>query len=339
MAGLSEFRLRALLLGSLPGARVAHDFGHTKPIILDVPDVGLIRIYLWTTTPDASVQGRPLGEHKAQIILPGTPRGSRQVLDLKDMPTALLGYSPLFGVFSTWQAELHADSGYSKNLQFREEVLELGSLFGWSVGETRATQLGPEVRMAVHPLHLVRYLSAMREADAQRISGEARRAFMIRRAPRSQILPATESVTATTERERVRITTTRLSRSSPFGQMIREAYGKSCAVCSLQLSIVEGAHIIPVHDPRSRDECWNGVSLCPNHHTLYDSRIMRIDGSGVVQVAEEEVSILRKLNLLQGYDQALKPHIGHPIQFPLFAQTDPHLRSRLLQAFETVCFA
>jgi|SRR5438046_1932233 len=111
MPALSDSRLRAILLGALPGATVDHDRGHMKPIILKIRGIGRIRIYLWTTTPDASVQGRPAGEHKAQIILPGSPRGSRQHLSLVDMPTALLGYSPIFGVFTAWQAELHSDSG------------------------------------------------------------------------------------------------------------------------------------------------------------------------------------------------------------------------------------
>lgn len=122
MPALSDTRLRSLLLAALPGAQVVHDPGHTKPIILDVPDFGRTRIYLWTTTPDASAQGRPAGENKAQIILPGTPKGSRQHLELAEFPTALLGYSPVFGVFTAWQAEIHVNSAYSKNLQFRAEL-------------------------------------------------------------------------------------------------------------------------------------------------------------------------------------------------------------------------
>src|ERR1035438_3227585 len=98
MPALSDYRLRSVLLGALPGAIIVTDLGHTKPIIVSLPHSGPFRIYLWTTTPDASVQGRPVGEHKAQIIIPGTARGSTQRLNLEGMPTALLGYSPLFSV-------------------------------------------------------------------------------------------------------------------------------------------------------------------------------------------------------------------------------------------------
>lgn len=312
------------------------DHGHTKPIVLNVPNIGPTRIYLWTTTPDASVRGRPAGEHKAQIILPGSPRGSRQLLDTREIPTALLGYSPLFGVFTAWQAELHADSGYSKNMQFREETLERGRALGWAVGEIRTTQMGPEVRMAVHPLHLARYLEAMCDADSRHLRGDERRAFLLLRAPTPQTLAAPPAQEPEGERERERIVTARLQRSSGFGRMVLAEYSGACAVCSLQLSIVEGAHIIPVHDPRSRDERWNGVCLCPNHHALYDSRIMRIDGSATVRVEQEDIGVLRQLNLLHGYDEEVRPFIDRPIHVPSFAQSDLALRDRWLAAFQTV---
>jgi len=250
-----------------------------------------------------------------------------------------MGYSPLFGVFTAWQAELHADSGYSKNLQFREEVLDRARSLGWAVGDIRTTQQGPEVRVAVHPLHLARYLSAMRDADARLLRGDERQAFMLLSAPSAELPEPTEVQPAEAERERERILTVRLSRSSGFSKMVLDEYTNACAVCSLQLSIVEGAHIIPVHDSRSRDESWNGICLCPNHHTLYDSRIIRIDGGAIIRVADEDINLLRQLNLLQGYDDAVRPFIDQSINLPRFAQSDIQLRNRMLQAFQSVYLA
>lgn len=118
--------------------------------------------------------------------------------------------------------------------------------------------------------------------------------------------------------------------------MILAEYSNACAVCSLQLSIVEGAQIIPVHDQRSRDERWNGICLCPNHHTLYDSRIVRIEGTATIRVVNEDVSLLRQLNLLQGYDEAIRPFVDQPIRLPRFAQADQHLHNHLMEAFQIV---
>jgi len=159
MATLSSGRLLQLLKAALPGATTEPSPNAPKPVVLNVPDVGRVRIYLWTTTPDESAQGRPEGEHKSQIIIPGTPRGSRQHLELGDIPTFLMGYSPFYGVFVVWQAERHQDAAYSKNLQVRVDFLEDANQSGWAIAQPRRTSLGQEVRAAIHPSHLARYLA------------------------------------------------------------------------------------------------------------------------------------------------------------------------------------
>jgi putative restriction endonuclease len=335
MPALSDYRLRSVLLGALPGAQIVTDAGHTKPIILSLPNAGPYRIYLWTTTPDASAQGRPAGEHKAQIILPGTERGSTQRLNLAGMPTALLGYSPLFSVFTAWDANLHFESGYSKNLQFREELLEACLSSGWAVGDLRRTDNGPEVRVAVHPLHLPRYLAVMAEADVLHLRGEERRQFFISKRPAIAVeaeLPVTEIAAA----PRGRVASTRLSRSATFGPNVLAEYDQTCAVCQTQLRIVEGAHIIPIHDERSRDEVWNGVCLCRNHHRLFDLRIVRLDSSGVVRVEDDDINYLRGLGILGGYESVIEPYIGRSMRRPHFFDRDARLRQLFQNALETM---
>ena len=338
MPALSDHRLRAVLLGALPGATVVTDLGHTKPIIVSLPNSGPFRIYLWTTTPDASAQGRPAGEHKAQIILPGTPRGSTQRLNLEGMPTALLGYSPLFSVFTAWDASLHFESGYSKNLQFREEILETCLVSGWAVGDLRRTDSGPEVRVAVHPLHLPRYLQAMAEADARQLRGEERRQFFISRRP--PITVEEEQPAAETEigpaAPRGRVSSSRLSRSGTFGPSVLAEFGQTCAICQTQLRIVEGAHIIPIHDERCRDEVWNGVCLCRNHHRLFDLRIVRLNPAGVVGVQGDDINYLRGLGVLGGFENVIQPFVGQTIRLPNFFNRDARLRSMFQYALATM---
>jgi putative restriction endonuclease len=227
MPALSDQRLRAVLLHALPGATIVTDAGHTKPLVLKLANGGPYRIYLWTTTPDASTEGRPLGEHKAQIILPGAARGSTQRLNLEGIPTALLGYSPLFGVFTAWDANLHFENGYSKNLQFREELLEACLREGWAVGEPRRTDNGPEIRVAVHPLHLARYLVTMAEADALALRAEKRRDFFLSRSP--AIVAGLQDAGANIEPAKVRsrVISTKLERLGSFGANVLRACLKS----------------------------------------------------------------------------------------------------------------
>jgi putative restriction endonuclease len=338
MPALSEHRLHSVLLGALPGAAVLTDLGHTKPIIVSLPDAGPFRIYLWTTTPDASAQGRPAGEHKAQIILPGTPRGSTQRLNLEGMPTALLGYSPLFSVFTAWDAGLHFESGYSKNLQFRGELLETCLVNGWAVGELRRTDNGPEVRVAFHPLHLPRHLQAMAEADARHLRGEERRQFFISRRPRITVEEEQQGEVPeiAPAGPRGRVTSTRLSRSGTFGPNVLAEFGQTCAICRTQLRIVEGAHIIPIHDERCRDEVWNGVCLCRNHHRLFDLRIVRLNSDGVVGVQADDINYLRDLGVLGGFENVIQPFVGQTIRLPNFFSHDARLKSMFQNALATM---
>lgn len=334
MPALSDGRLRQLLFGALPGAVPVLDLGHTKPILLDVPGFGLVRVYLWTTTPDASTHGRPQGEHKAQVIIPGTPRGSRQHLDLSGMPVALLGYSPIFGLFSAWQADLHHDSAYSKNLQFKEALLDEAVGTGWAA-DVRRTDAGAEVRVAVHPLHLVQYLQVMRDADLAGVMGEARRAFFIARAPKSPLIPVEEELEALTPLDRKQVLSERKQRDARFAAQVRDAFSATCAVCTVQLNITEAAHVIPVHDPRSRDEIWNGISLCGNHHRLFDHYILLIEPSGKILCAKEEIAFLKQTGRLGGFEHCLQPHLGMQIKYPDYWTANATHRKKFQQALET----
>jgi putative restriction endonuclease len=340
MAQLSSERLTMLLLSALSGARQERSPNPPKPTILDIPDLGRIRFYLWTTTPDQSSSGRPLGEHKSQIIIPGTPRGSRQHLDLGDIPTFILGYSPFYGVFIAWQADRHQDSAYSKNLQVQADLLEEASTTGWAIDEPRRTDSGPEVRAAIHPSHLVRFLHLSIEADALGWSGHERTAFLLAGAPDLDTLDLRAKTEAgdvvplsEIQRARVEAKGTRLDRDTRFSKRVLEGYGHKCAICEVQLSVLEGAHIIPVHDPKGSDDVWNGLALCRNHHRLYDRRILLIDSDAIVRANDETLEVLRELGRLGGYESTIGVHRDKRLRtVPDFYTSDRTLKLRMHDA-------
>jgi len=70
--------------------------------------------------------------------------------------------------------------------------------------------------------------------------------------------------------ERARRAVTNLVRKSSFGRKVVEAYDGLCAMCGINLGVVQGAHIYPVGAPGSNDEPWNGMALCGNHHSAFD---------------------------------------------------------------------
>lgn len=77
--------------------------------------------------------------------------------------------------------------------------------------------------------------------------------------------------------ERARRSILSLVRDARFARDVVRAYAGLCALCGLDLGLVQGAHIYPASAPGSSDEIWNGVCLCSNHHAAFDRHLLWID--------------------------------------------------------------
>lgn len=74
--------------------------------------------------------------------------------------------------------------------------------------------------------------------------------------------------------ERAKRATLVLVRRAAFGKDVVTAYAEQCAMCGLNLGLVQGAHIYPVSAPASPDIVGNGLSLCGNHHSAFDRHLI-----------------------------------------------------------------
>lgn len=80
------------------------------------------RVYMYNATRPPG--GRPLGEHKVQLIVPGQSRGQRGSFDNRDGRTVLLvGYAAEEDVFVLWDAGLYTDFAWSRNVQVKAETI------------------------------------------------------------------------------------------------------------------------------------------------------------------------------------------------------------------------
>ncbi|WP_198019826.1 HNH endonuclease [Hyphomonas sp. L-53-1-40] len=324
---MTSERLLATLKSALPSAMFEPSETAPKPVEFTLGDGPKVRLYLWTTTPDASATGRPPDEYKIQIIIPGCGGGSPQHFDLANIPTFVCGFSPLFGIFTFWEVQYHQDCAYSKNLQFKGSMIEAATISGWEIDTRKLHGGAVEVRAAIHPNNLDKFIRTSIEADTAGVVGEDRAKFILLKSPElEQVLtpkPGEVITLEDVERKRVEIQGTRLHRHPKFRKNVLALYGNKCAICGVQLSILDAAHIIPVHHPKGSDDDWNGLALCKNHHALFDSRVMIIDADLVVQTNPDAVSVLAEKNLLGGWDTTLKPFVGKTIQIqPTFAATD-----------------
>jgi len=305
------------------------------PAEFSVPGFGNVRAYLFTVTPDRSAPGaRPPGEFKIQLIIEGQTRGERGALELRDAYTALLGFSPDFGVFVGWEARLYSTFGYSANVQVREPLLVEARNNGWAVAQPRPIRGSTEVRVAFAAGNLLLYLRASRQADKRELTGAWREAFMLSKAPgyQAEELPSRpRDLDVYVQRERQRLNATRLSRDSKFAPRVKEQFDYSCAVCAVQLEIVEAAHIIPVNDSRSSDDVWNGLSLCPSHHTLFDARRFIVGPNLKIVVDDDAVAFLKESGRASGIE-LLTSFQGQEIRPPQFWKTSQKLQQRMQEA-------
>jgi excisionase family DNA binding protein len=107
------------------GSRVLHHAAlNSKPFEADLspPLPARIRVYMYNATRPPG--GRPLGEHKIQLIVPGQRRGIRGSFDNGDGRIVLLvGYSAEEDVFILWDSGLYMDFAWSRNVQVKAETI------------------------------------------------------------------------------------------------------------------------------------------------------------------------------------------------------------------------
>jgi putative restriction endonuclease len=89
-------------------------------------------------------------------------------------------------------------------------------------------------------------------------------------------------------------------RNPKFREMVYNAYNYRCAICGIQLELIEAAHIIPFSHPQGNDEVSNGICLCALHHTAYDKSLIYFDKEYKIHLNEEKVAYLEKVGLDSG---------------------------------------
>ena len=107
------------------------------------------------------------------------PQLRKDLIFLSGCETVLAGFSPDYGVFVVWEARYHHQYAYSRNVQVREHLLEQARRTGWAVDEPRRVANGQEVRGAVSPGNLTRFIRLAREADLRGLTAERKEAFLL----------------------------------------------------------------------------------------------------------------------------------------------------------------
>jgi len=166
VARLETSELNSRFLAAL-GDLVERADPETAPVLTleaSAPLPPRLRAYLFNATNPPG--GRSTPEHKIQLRVPGQDRGDRGNFDYSDdRQVVVAGYADEHDVWVLWDATLHRDFTWSKNVQVRTETVDAARATGEVTTQERTgVRLGVETVIAGPSERLV-------EAIAQRFAG------------------------------------------------------------------------------------------------------------------------------------------------------------------------
>lgn len=258
------------------------------------------RVYIWNCTHGGNT--RAGDEYRVQLtgVVP-------QIAP--DEQTLLLGWHEGYRVFVAFDITKHAgQASASPSIQVKESILLSAHTKAFSAYE----RANGEIAIAFRPEFLPEYVK-----EAPRLHGQhgALGSYLAALNDVAQLTETDVAAITRPERREVLATIRRKVREQDFRARVLSAYGYQCAMCGVQLRLVEAAHILPVAEPSSTDETANGVALCSLHHDAYDRNLLSFSESYRIEASSAAEATLGTANLLGGlvaFKASLRPAILLP---------------------------
>lgn len=121
---VTQTELHRRFIKALGGSVRNHAALDQKPFEAELasPLPSRVRLYIFNASRPPG--GRPVGEHKIQLIVPGQRRGERASFDQTGGRIVLLaGYTAEEDVFVLWDAGLYNDFAWSRNVQVKAATI------------------------------------------------------------------------------------------------------------------------------------------------------------------------------------------------------------------------
>lgn len=289
-----------LLYRSQPGSHpasytIVHRDGRSSRVLL----------YIWNMTHGGGA-ARPVHEYRIQIT------GVSRFENPPGEKTLILGWSEDFEVFAGFDYRRHAGGlGASPSMQISRDALQAAQLHGFAPNEKG----NGETAIAFRPdfaAAYVEHLIALHDTGA--VPAEAAILERISKNPEAVADADIDAAVAPARRVEI-VATRRAARDTRFRRKVLTAYGSRCAMCGVQLRLLDAAHVLPVEQPGSTDETNNGVALCALHHRAYDRALIAFDADYTIHVNAKQIAELAALSLAGGLRQfqaAMKPSLLLP---------------------------
>ena len=261
-----------------------------------------IKVYIWNLTHGGG-SARPGDEYRIQVKV------REAFSEETGWTTLILGWWDEVGVFAGFDLRKHYGlPGWSSSIQIKEEALRDAYINGFA-----ATDKGnQEIAMAFRPDFFIHYLQNLQPLhDFGQSLADLETLNTVSENPEinEQDIPITNP-----ERKTTVITLKKKLRDISFRKRVLTAYNSRCAICGMQLNLVEAAHIVPVQE-NGTEETANGLALCALHHKAYDSSIITVLENYRIKLSDAKVSQLKQNGLdggLEDFKNSLRPIIHLP---------------------------
>ena len=230
----------------------------------------------------------------------------------------ILGYNADTDTFSAWDPDLFLDrsrrtqrfSLYTRLTHHSEARSEGFAIYRDSVGQNvlsfRSEFLGLYV------------------GNTEQMHNATRRALQtIVNAYRQTRSGAVARRLVTVAKRRIQVSHSQFARSPQFRQAVLDAYENRCAMCGVQLELIEAAHLVPHAHPNGSDSVPNGIALCALHHKSLDTGLLYVDADYYIRMNAVRRRYLARMQRIEGlrrFERLLRPTITlpqDPADYPL----------------------
>jgi putative restriction endonuclease len=270
-----------------------------------------VKVYIWNLTHGGGPARAP-DEYRIQIT--GLPElsGAQQFLPEIGGKTLILGWWENLEVFAGFDFNFHsAPLGKSPSIQIREAALILADQNGFAP----YNRGNGELAIAFRPDFMGTYIQNLEELHA---SGQQPvEVDLLEEIAEDPEKVSDEEITeeVPAERRYAIISTRKGLRDINFRNRVLTAYGQRCAMCGMQLKLLDAAHILPVAHPDSTDQTSNGVALCALHHRAFDRALITFDDEHRIHLDDAQVEEFARTGHDGGLDEfkkALRPALILP---------------------------
>jgi putative restriction endonuclease len=253
-----------------------------------------IRIYIWNLTHGGGTQ-RPADEYRVQIT--GVDHFEQEL----GGKTLILGWWAEGGVFAGFDFTKHTGQlGFSPSIQIREEALRKAYINGFAPWEKD----NHEIAIAFRPDFIVEYIKNLESLHS---FGESDRDFEVLEVVAERPDEINDEIVdkVSQQRQITVINVKKKIRDNSFKSRVLTSYGQQCAICGIQLKLVDAAHIVPV-EHHGTDHTSNGIAMCAIHHRAFDRSLITINEKYQVLYNNEKMDKLKEIGLDSGMDRFIK---------------------------------